>query len=210
MLRLRIVYKKSGNCIYTGTLDMQKIWERAIRRAGLKLAYSQGFHPQPRIQQAAPLPLGFTGLEEIVDIWMDENGPKSDWRDGINNSLPQGIQVSSMLPVELSDTSLQNRVCASIYEARIPAEFAYPDLSEKIISLLKAKDMIIERRGKKIDLRIRINTLELLYNKDDETSLIRMELKQLPGLTGRPEDVLNALAIDPVKVTIERVHLVIT
>lgn len=50
MKRIRIHYAKTEGLRYTSNLDMQKVWERALRRAGLPLYYSQGFHPQPRIQ----------------------------------------------------------------------------------------------------------------------------------------------------------------
>ncbi len=52
-MRLRITFSKQGALRYTGHLDLHKIWERTARRAGLPLAYSQGFHPHPQIQLAA-------------------------------------------------------------------------------------------------------------------------------------------------------------
>jgi uncharacterized protein (DUF2344 family) len=77
-MRLRIVFSKTGALRYTGHLDLQKIWERTARRAGLPLAYSQGFHPQPKIQLAAALPLGFSGRAELVDIWLDAESADSN------------------------------------------------------------------------------------------------------------------------------------
>ena len=71
-MRLRITFSKSGALRYTGHLDLQTTWERTLRRAGLPLAYTHGFHPGPRIQIASALPLGFIGRAEIVDIWLDE------------------------------------------------------------------------------------------------------------------------------------------
>ena len=71
-MRLRIIFSKSGPLRYTGHLDLQTTWERTIRRAGLPLAYTHGFHPGPRIQIASALPLGFIGQAEIVDIWIQD------------------------------------------------------------------------------------------------------------------------------------------
>ena len=71
-MRLRITFSKSGALRYTGHLDLQTTWERTIRRAGLPLAYTHGFHPGPRIQIASALPLGFIGRAEIVDIWLHD------------------------------------------------------------------------------------------------------------------------------------------
>jgi radical SAM-linked protein len=65
MMRLRITFSKTGSLRYTGHLDLQTVWERTARRAGLPLAYTQGFHPGPRIQIASALPLGFIGHAEI-------------------------------------------------------------------------------------------------------------------------------------------------
>ena len=58
-MRVRLTFTKQGALRYTGHLDLHKILERSIRRAKLPLAYSQGYHPQPKINLAAALPLGF-------------------------------------------------------------------------------------------------------------------------------------------------------
>ncbi len=71
MIRCRVLYRKTEPLRYTGMLDIQHIWERLFRRAHLNLAYSHGFHPQPRIQQAAPLPLGFLSAYELLDFWLE-------------------------------------------------------------------------------------------------------------------------------------------
>ena len=57
MIRIRLTYKKGASLKYTGHLDLHKVWERTFRRAQLPLAYSQGFHPQPRSNKPAPSPL---------------------------------------------------------------------------------------------------------------------------------------------------------
>jgi radical SAM-linked protein len=74
-VRVRIHFHKTEAMRFTGHLDLHKAWERALRRAGsrsaLRLAYSQGFHPQPRIHLACALPLGFTSECEVVDVWLE-------------------------------------------------------------------------------------------------------------------------------------------
>ena len=73
-MRLRITFSKSGTLRYIGHLDLQSVWERTVRRAGLPLAYTQGFHPGPKIQLASALPLVFIGRAEVVDLWINETG----------------------------------------------------------------------------------------------------------------------------------------
>jgi len=72
-MRLRITFSKTGPLIYIGNLDLHTLWERAARRADLALAYSQGFHPQPKIQFAAPLPLGFSSVCELLDMRLNQD-----------------------------------------------------------------------------------------------------------------------------------------
>jgi len=71
MQRIRVTYARTAPLRYTGHLDMQIVWERCLRRARLPLMYSQGFHPQPRINQACPLPLGMTSQMEVMDFWLE-------------------------------------------------------------------------------------------------------------------------------------------
>ena len=71
-MRIRITFSKQGALRYTGNLDLHKIWERTARRADLALAYSQGFHPQPKMQLAAALPEFFIRLlTEEDDLVLD-------------------------------------------------------------------------------------------------------------------------------------------
>jgi len=207
MIRLRFVYQKIGNIKFTSTLDMQKIWERSCRRAALKLAYSQGFHPQAKIQQAAPLPLGIEGLAEIVDVWFNEDWIPMDLIENINHALPMGLKVKSFINVELSEPSLQNKVYASIYSI---LQINYPSrnyLEENIRKVLSSQELMVERNRRRINLRERINDIMLVQADDEEAVEIKMNLKQLPGLTGRPEDVLAAIGVDANKTRIIRIQI---
>jgi hypothetical protein len=72
----RITFTKQGALRYTGHLDLHRLWERAMRRASLPIAYSQGFHPQPKISLAAALPLGFASRGEVLDVRLNEDIPR--------------------------------------------------------------------------------------------------------------------------------------
>ena len=93
MIRVRLTYKKEASLKYTGHLDLHKVWERTFRRAQLPLAYSQGFHPQPRIQQACPLPLGFISQCEVIDFWLKEDLLIDEVRAALIPALQPGIEV---------------------------------------------------------------------------------------------------------------------
>jgi hypothetical protein len=70
--RIRITFAKQGALRYIGHLDLHKMWESATRRARIALAYSQGFHPKPKIQFASALPLGFSSRCEVADMWVED------------------------------------------------------------------------------------------------------------------------------------------
>jgi radical SAM-linked protein len=207
MIRLRFVYKKFGNIRFTSTLDIQKIWERTCRRSNLNIAYTQGFHPQARIQQAAPLPLGFEGSAEIVDIWINEIELPPNLLQSINQSLPKGLEVSTITKIDLTEKSLQNRVTASIYYVRNITGLSVDELKNRINNILNSHELLIDRRNKQVDLIKRINSLEIFDLAENQKITIVMNLKQLPGLTGRPEDVLTIMEIDPFRTIIERKQL---
>jgi len=71
--RVRLGFGSGEPVKYISHLDTMRLWEKALRRAGLPLAYTQGYHPQPRIQFAAPLAVGFTGEHETLDLWLSEH-----------------------------------------------------------------------------------------------------------------------------------------
>ena len=68
--RLRVTYAVDEPLCYTSVLDMGRHWERMVRRARLPLAYSQGFHPHPRLLFAAPLPVGYRATRELLDLYL--------------------------------------------------------------------------------------------------------------------------------------------
>jgi radical SAM-linked protein len=92
-MRIRITFAKQDALRYTGHLDLHRLWERTARRADLPLAYSQGFHPQPKINIAAALPLGFSSRCEVLDMKLEHDIPLNGLCGKLQQTLPTGIQV---------------------------------------------------------------------------------------------------------------------
>ena len=63
-----IEFSKTGIICYTSHLDIMKVFKRAFKRAGIDIAYSQGFNPHPKMGFAQPLSLGYWGLQEYVEF----------------------------------------------------------------------------------------------------------------------------------------------
>ena len=72
MQRLRIRFTREEEIKYISHLDLMRLWQRALNRAGIAIAYSEGFNPHPRLVIALPLPVGCTGAREVIDVFLDE------------------------------------------------------------------------------------------------------------------------------------------
>jgi radical SAM-linked protein len=225
-MRLRITFSKSGALRYTGHLDLQTTWERTVRRAGLPLAYTQGFHPGPRIQIASALPLGFIGRAEIVDIWVNEAAgaiPLSDlplsFVDILQPAAPPGLTIVSVEQVDESGPALQTQVYLAEYEVTLLDPLDEEALVTHVTQVLQAEAIPRERRGKEYNLRPLIDDLSVgLPSPSDPSSpdqpvpsplKIFMRLSAHDGATGRPEEVLDVLGIPSGSARIERTHLIL-
>lgn len=204
MNRVRLTYKKGAALRYTGHLDLHKVWERTFRRACLPLAYSQGFHPQPKIQQACPLPLGFTSECEIVDFWITEDLPTSAISAALEPALHPGITILDLKCIPLADPPLQTIIRSAKYEILFQHSEKLDIITGKINSILSAQSLVRERRGKTYNLRSLIHTL---FMKNDISPTMVVKLSAMPGATGRPEEILAEMGIDPINVEVTRTAL---
>lgn len=206
-MRLRVTFAKQGALRYTGHLDLHRIWERAARRAGLPLAYSQGFHPQPKLNLAAALPLGFSSRCEVLDMRLNDDLPLEGLRERIQQAVPSGLQVMDVQSVDERLPALQTLVEAAEYEARLMDPMDPADLSGRVAALLGESSLPRERRGKPYDLRPLVQELTFATGPRGEVFL-HMRLSARERATGRPEEVLEQLGIPPETVRIERTRLI--
>lgn len=202
-MRIRITFVKQGALRYTGHLDLHKLWERAARRAELPLAYSLGFHPQPKMNMAAALPLGFSSRCEIMDMKLEQDIPLNDLATRLNKTLPSGLQVVNIEQVDERAPALQTQVAAAEYEVTLTEPVDGSELKRKVDSVIESESLPRERRGKTYDLRPLIETLEILC---DDKILMRLTARE--GATGRPEEVLDVLGITFEETRIERTRLI--
>ena len=207
MYRYRIHYQKLDAIKYTSNLDLYKVWERSCRRAGLPLVYSQGFHPQPKINLAYPLPLGITSTVEIVDIWLSDQLDLETIIGKLENAVPPGIKVQNVELAVTTEPAIQTTILSARYHAIFPANFDSDRLAMNINSVMEQVEIIRLRRTKQYDLRPLIQNLSLIQTPEGMVG-IEMLLSASEGKTGRPDEVLLQLGIDPSLADITRVELI--
>ena len=213
-MRIRITFAKQDALRYTGHLDLHKLWERAARRAGLPLAYSQGFHPQPKMNIAAALPLGFSSRCEVLDMRLKEEISLDGLCDRLQETLPTGIRVSNVERVDESLPALQTKVASAEYQVTLKETVDWSDLESRVNSVLASESLPRERRGKVYDLRPLIEEMGLTLPSPPaplplgEGKMIFMRLSAREGATGRPEEALDALGIPFEETRIERTKII--
>ena len=210
--RLRLTFSKDGPARYISHLDLARALERALNRARLPVAYTQGFNRRPRLSLAAALPLGYTSAAEVADVWLTEPVEPEVFRERLMARMAPGIGVTAAIEVELAAPSLQQQLSESVYEVELPDGGDVGALRRLVEALLAADSLPRERRRPKdtrpqsFDLRPLIQGMTV-----DETEhgapRLRLRLVQSATQMGRPDDVLAALGFDPLDAHVRRVAL---
>ncbi len=210
--RLRMTFGKAGPARYISHLDLARALERSLNRAGLPVAYTHGFNRRPRLQMATALPLGYTSEYELADVLLVERVEPEQARQQLMSRIAPGIDVFRMVDVPLQAPSLQASTLESTYVATPLDAIDHFEMAARIDALLAMPEVRRERehkgKMKAYDLRPLILDLCLL-----ETAVaplqIQMRLLLQPSLTGRPDEVLLALGIDPLATRIHRTCIVL-
>jgi radical SAM-linked protein len=208
--RLRITFARGEAIKYISHLDLARVWERALRRARVPLAYSQGFNPRPKMAFAAALPVGYTAAAEVVDIFLEEPLDPLELVRRLAVVLPSGLQVISIEKIDPGLPALQPQVWAADYLVDVAWRGERVELEARIVALLAASTLPRERvrkgQRRSYDLRPLVEDLKL-EDGDAEGHRLWMRLRYGTGGTARPEDVLDALGLADVPFSAERMGL---
>lgn len=203
--RLRLTVAKEERAALLSHLEFMTTVQRAVRRAGLPVRWSAGFHPAPRIGFGDALPLGVTSRAELVDLELTQPWPAEEALAALNRELPAGISVLAASSIGLHEPSAQAALATSRY--RVPLPVPPPaDLAGRLSEFLAAASVPVERlkkgRAIVIDLRPWVVAAEL-----DETALWLTlnggsPLPVAAHLLGRPSEEVRALGICKTAVTL--------
>lgn len=211
MHRLRLKFSRGEQLKFLSHLDLMRLWERSLRRAGISPAYSEGFSPHPRISLAAPLAVGVTSQAEIMDIFLENRIHPGAFTEQLTPQLPEGIGIAEIIPVNLQAPSLQSRLRYSEYVVEVETPCTAEDMQSRITALL-SKDKFPWHHARDTgeryyDLRPLIDDLWMVA-KQGNTGKIGMRLRNDASGSGRPEQVTRALGYDAYPLSIERTKLV--
>jgi radical SAM-linked protein len=204
--RLRVTFTRDVTLKYIGHLDMAKTWQRILRRADWPLAYSEGFNPQPKITFAAALPVGCTSDHEVMDAVLSPALEIDEAHTRLERALPPGIKLRSIEPVALNAPALQTQLLSTEFEIIVEDAATIAALPDRVREFQSATEVMRDRRGKTYNLRPLVQSLSIEVEPD--RAVIRSSLQGTESGTGRPDELIAALGVDPATTHIKRINLI--
>ena len=175
MFKYVLTFSKTGIICYTSHLDIMRMFNRVIKRAGIRLSYSQGFNPHPKMGFAQPLSLGYSGLTELMELETEEEYEPEDIKDKLTELMPKGIDILKCEKKNgASKKTLAAQTVAAAYKIYIPISDTIGISGEEIKNSYMNQNHItaLKRQKKKkepveIDIKPMIRELEII-NQDHE------------------------------------------
>jgi radical SAM-linked protein len=212
MQRLRIRFSRGEEIKYLSHLDLIRVWQRALNRAGIPLAYSKGFNPHPQISMALALAMGVTSEAELMDIMLDKFVSPHAFTAAMSRQMPRGLAIDGVFNTPLTIPSLQSQVRQAEYTVTISTEKTKDDVESAINALLDKETLPWEHMRDtgphKYDLRALVDDLWLIDYRDGQCN-IGMRLRSDSSGSGRPEQVTAALGFEKYPDSIHRVKLIL-
>jgi len=212
MQRLRIKFCRGKEVKFISHLDIIRLWQRALNRAGIPLAYSEGFNPHPRMSLAAPLALGVTSQAELMDIVLARWASPHSFTAAVSRQLPPGIEIQQVYNISLTLPSLQSQVRYAEYEVELETEKGEKEIESALTSLLSMEHLPWQHQRdtgpRHYDLRALIDDLWVVDGSSGYGT-IGMRLRCDSSGSGRPEQVTAALGFKNYPKSIHRTRLVL-
>jgi radical SAM-linked protein len=198
--RVRLRYAKRGRLRFTSHRDFARAFERALRRAGVPMAYSAGFSPHPKVSYLGAAPTGVASEAEYVEIGVAEAVDPEQVRAALDAALPDGLDVVEA--VTAGPGSLAERMQASAWHIELPG--IDPETAQAAMERFLAETTIpverVTKAGRKaVDARaavVRATAAPSAAGEPDGASraILDLVVRQVTPAV-RPDDVLEALRI---------------
>jgi radical SAM-linked protein len=204
--RVRVRFSKLGKIRFTSHRDVARIWERALRRAALPVAYTEGFSPHPKLSFGLALSTGHESLGEYLDVDFDGSAEPVDVEGlpaRLDPCLPIGLGVQAAAEIEPGTTSLQQAVTSCVWRIGVEGP-GVPGLADGVERCLAADSLIVtrERKGQPVTDDLRPAVLSLEVSSDGE---VLAELATQPRGV-RPMELIALLGADLAEGRVCRLH----
>lgn len=191
--KLRIRYAKRGRLRFSSTRDFARALERALRRAGVPMAFSAGFHPHPKISYANAAPTGTASEAEYFEISVTERVDPEALRLALDEALPPDLDVIEV--VQAGPGSLAERLEVSLWRLEMRGvtleTLAYA--VERFLAVEVAEVTRMFKTGAKtFDVRSAVVSMVATESADPSCAILQMVVRHTTPSV-RPDDILTAL-----------------
>ena len=195
---VRIRFTKLGKVRFVGHRDVARLFERSLRKTDVRVAYTEGFSPRPKIAFGLALSTGHESLAEYLDIALpeDRDVDVSDLPGRLSPALPPGIDVVAAERVGAGDASLQEAVTSCTWRIEV-VDIDGPTADRLVASTIDAPELVLTRtrKGKEVTDDLRPAVLSLAVDGPTERGMALLcELATQPRGV-RPNELLQV--IDP-------------
>ena len=168
-VKIRIKFAKYGAMKFIGHLDMMRFFQKAIRRAGIDIKYSEGFSPHQIMSFAAPLGVGIESSGEYMDIEVLSMTSTEDMKQALNRVMVEGVEVLSVSVLPDNVKNAMASVAAASYKLRMKeGNFPVDDLSGKLQDFYRQEKIPYTKETKKsvVELDLKQGIYEIEVNSD--------------------------------------------
>ena len=217
-MKVRVRFEKKGVLKYIGHLDMMRYFQKAISRAELPIAYSEGFNPHQIMSFGNPLGLGMTSSAEYMDIELLEEIPSIEGINRLNNEMVPGIKILSFRYLPDKAKNAMSATEASSYKIslsdKLQAELGdMTNISHRIDDFMSLDECIITKKTKKSTRELDI--LPLIYEFDYRDDYFYIKCSSSSGDNIKPEVIMSEFLrflgyefeLDRVSLHIERLDI---
>jgi radical SAM-linked protein len=194
--RIRIRYAKRGPLRFTSHRDFARAIERAIHRANIPIAFSQGFTPHPKISFASAAPTGVASEAEYLELGLSQTVDPELLRKALDAALSPGLDIVEAV-VAGSAGSLSDRITASHWRVEIPG-VSYSSLAAAVTAFLAEPEVLVERLTKQgrrtLDTRAAVVNLAPSGSEGAPCAILDLVVRQVTPSV-RPDDVLSGLNV---------------
>jgi radical SAM-linked protein len=202
--RLRVRYAKRGRLRFSSHRDVARAFERALRRAGIPIAFSAGFSPHPKVSYAGASPTGAASEAEYLEIGLAEQTDPEVVRERLDAALPSGIDVVEVVQAPeraAGGPSLAELIHASQWRIELP-DVSAERAAAALDRLLAVETAPVERPTKDgtrtVDVRAvladaRVSPPRVATGETNETCATLDVVVQHSTPAVRPDDILTAL-----------------
>lgn len=174
---IRAKYKKEDDMIFISHLDLQRLLQRAFRRAEINLSYSLGFNPHPKMSYGNALALGVESQGEYVDIEIEDDITIEEFLKRINEKLPVGVAFIKAKEITPSTPSLSSEIVYGEYLFNIDLEkpLSKELVKSRVLDFVKSESIMITKKNKKgkiveSDIRPLIRNFDLVSLDDEKVT----------------------------------------